>query len=66
MKIPSAAGNIWFASMPIPNAIFCPSGIRFVCMTLLLPQIFIFSAEDLSNAWQGRPCKAGQRGIFCD
>ena len=27
MKIASAAGNIWLPSMPIPKAIFWPSGI---------------------------------------
>ena len=26
MKMPSAAGNIWLASMPSPKATFCPNG----------------------------------------
>ena len=27
MKMPSAAGNIWLASMPSPKATFCLNGI---------------------------------------
>jgi hypothetical protein len=26
IKIPKAAGNIWLANIPNPNAIFCPKG----------------------------------------
>ena len=29
IKIPKAAGNIWLANIPNPNAIFCPMGTIF-------------------------------------
>ena len=42
IKILSAAGNIWFASMPMPNAIFCPRGIRLTSMVRYqLPQLLL-------------------------
>jgi len=45
MKMPKAAGNIWFASMPMPKAIFCPSGIRLVCMRYFSAYFLIFNAD---------------------
>jgi hypothetical protein len=35
IKIPKAAGNIWLANIPNPNAIFCPIGTISLVFVLL-------------------------------
>ena len=65
MKIPSAAGNIWLASMPTPNATFWPKGMFFVSIDDTL-RITLFVTANGINGDAGRPLKAVQEGKFCD
>jgi len=65
MKMLSAAGNIWFASMPMPNAIFCPSGIPLVCIVFVIsPEILFLVGKMLAMRVKGAPAKPVNGAFF--